>query len=56
MLKTLEARWRKAESLWPMTADFINEELQRPAKSLLYSLGQTTRQSGDSTEVVLYIQ
>lgn len=37
-------------------ADFINKELQRPAESLLYSLRQTTHQSGDSTEVVLYIQ
>ncbi len=39
-----------------MMADFINKELQRPAESLLYSLRQTTHQSGDSTEVVLYIQ
>lgn len=36
-------------------ADFINKELQKPAVSLLYSLRQTTHQSGDSNEVVLYI-
>lgn len=39
-----------------MMADIINQKLQRVAESLLYSLRQTTHQSGDSTEVALYLQ